>query len=161
MGLVRPILLKRLNNEIENLNRYLNLNLDDIPEDVVFPITLSICLTNTPARVSRCEETKIHGFDLTISDEYPFERPRVMWKTKIFHPNIMMPEDGGQVCLRILEYWSFGSNLISFVIGIENLLIHPNCSNPYGTESCVAAARWYSANKPKFSAEINYGGSDA
>ena len=161
MGLARPILLKRLNNEIGNLGNYLNVNLGEIPEDAEFPLTLSVCLMNIPARASRDRETDRHSFDLVISDEYPYERPRVIWRTEIFHPNIMKPEDGGFVCLRISESWNFGTGLISFIMGIENLLVSPNPSNPYGTDSCMEAAEWYAANKPKFSAKVSYGDTDA
>jgi ubiquitin-protein ligase len=161
MGLAKPLLMKRLNNEIETLNDYFDTGLDSIPEDAGFPIILSVCLFNLPAKATRDKETDRHRFDLVISDEYPYERPRVNWRTEIFHPNIMMPEDGGLVCLKISENWNFGSNLISFIIGIENLISAPNPMNPYGTESCVAAAEWYSSNKPKFSAKVSYGGTDA
>lgn len=161
MGLAKPILLKRLNNEIGNLGNYLNIDLEEIPEDANFPITLSVNLSNIPARASRHRETDSHSFDLVISEEYPYERPRVIWQTEIFHPNIMMPEDGGFVCLRISESWNFGSGLISFIMGIENLLSSPNPANPYGTGTCTEAAEWYISNKPKFSAKLSYGGTDA
>ncbi len=161
MGLAKPILLKRLNNEIKNLNDYLDTGLDGIPENAEFPVVLSIHLANLPARASPHRGTDLHHFDLVISDEYPYERPRVRWRTEIFHPNIMMPEDGGFVCLKVSENWNFGSSLISFVMGIESLLSCPNPLNPYGTESCSKAAEWYLSNKPKFSAKVSYGDTDA
>ena len=46
MGLAKPILLKRLNNEIKNLNDYLDTGLDGIPENAEFPVVLSIYLAN-------------------------------------------------------------------------------------------------------------------
>ena len=81
MGLVRPILLKRINNEIDNLNEYLELTIGNIPDSVEFPIILSIYLSNAPARASRDAEIRRHRFDLVISSDYPFERPRAKWKT--------------------------------------------------------------------------------
>ena len=161
MGLVRPILLKRINNEIDGLNKYLELSILNVPDDVEFPITLSIFLTNAPARVSETEVAIGHQFDLILSEDYPFERPRANWKTQIFHPNIMVPEDGGFVCVKTLDNWNFGSNLTSFVIGVENLLADPNPMNPYGTDSCMKASKWFVANKPKFSANVSYGGKHA
>ncbi len=161
MGLVKPILIKRINNEIDGLNEYLKLGISKIPEDAVFPITLSVALVNSPARISETETSSEHRFELILSEEYPFERPRASWKTPIFHPNVMMPEDGGFVCVKILDSWNFGSNLTSFVMGVENLLADPNPSSPYGTDSCMRASRWYSENKPAFKAEVRFGGSDA
>ncbi|HKM09728.1 MAG TPA: ubiquitin-conjugating enzyme E2 [Candidatus Methanomethylophilaceae archaeon] len=157
MGLVRPILLKRINNEIDNLNEYLELTIGNIPDSVEFPIILSIYLSNAPARASRDAEIRRHRFDLVISSDYPFERPRAKWKTRIFHPNIMSPGDGGLVCVKSLDNWHFGSDLTSFVMSIESLLMEPNPNNPYGTGSCIEAARWYISNKPKFSAQVSYG----
>ena len=161
MGLVRHILLKRVNNEIDELNKYLELTISNVPEDVEFPIVLSISLINAPARVSENEITQGHQFDLILSEDYPFERPRANWRTPIFHPNIMVPEDGGFVCVKTLDNWGFGSNLTSFVVGVENLLADPNPMNPYGTDSCMQASEWYIANKPKFSANVSYGDKNA
>lgn len=161
MGLVKPILVKRINNEIDDLNAYLELSISNVPEDVKFPIMLSISLINSSARASEKEIARGHQFDLILSEDYPFERPRAIWKTQIFHPNIMTPEDGGFVCIRSLDNWSFGSNLTSFVVGVENLLADPNPMNPYGTDSCIKASKWYIANKPKFSANVSYGDKNA
>ncbi|MDR0887586.1 MAG: ubiquitin-conjugating enzyme E2 [Candidatus Methanoplasma sp.] len=161
MGLVRPVLIRRLNNEIKDLNDYLHLGIPSIPADAEFPIELQIGLGNTPAKISRNETGTKHIFALIISLEYPYERPRAKWLTPIFHPNIMMPEDGGYVCVKTLDNWSFGSSLLSFVKGVEQLISDPNPNNPYGTDSCMEAAKWYSSNRPKFEAKVNYGGRNA
>ena len=73
----------------------------------------------------------------------------------------MMPEDGGYVCVKILDNWNFGSNLTSFVMGLENLLADPNPKSPYGTDSCMKASRWYIENKPAFRAEVRFGDGNA
>lgn len=161
MGLVRPVLIKRINNEIDELNSYLGMSISDVPDDAEFPVMLSLSLTNAPARISETEISSEHRFDLALSEDYPFERPRAMWKTAIFHPNIMMPDDGGFVCVKTLDNWSFGSNLVSFVIGLENLLAEPNPMNPYGTKSCMKASKWFLKNKPKFDAKVSYGENNA
>jgi len=161
MGLVRSILIRRINNEIRGLNEYLGLHLSSVPEDALFPIELSIGLRNTSARISPDETGDSHMFSMSISEEYPYERPRAKWLTPIFHPNIMMPEDGGFVCVKTLDNWSFGSSLLSFVKGVEQLMADPNPLSPYGTTSCMAAAKWYRDNRPKFEAKVSYGGKDA
>jgi ubiquitin-protein ligase len=55
----------------------------------------------------------------------------------------MMPEDGGHMCTKLLEDWSFNSTIISFIKGVETLVTSPNPSNPFGTDSCTAAAEYY------------------
>ncbi|MCL1979382.1 MAG: ubiquitin-conjugating enzyme E2 [Methanomassiliicoccaceae archaeon] len=161
MGLVRPVLIKRINNEILGLNTYLGLKIQAVPEKAGFPIEISIALKNAQARISKDEMGNEHVFTIIVSEEYPYERPRAKWMTPIFHPNIMMPRDGGFVCVRTLENWSFGSSLLSFVKGVEQLISDPNPMNPYGTDSCMEAARWYVENKPRFEVRVRYGGRDA
>ncbi len=161
MGLVREVLIKRINNEVTDINEYLGLSIQPIPDNVSFPIELSIGLGNIPAHSSQTETISEHRFKLTISEDYPFEKPIALWLTPIFHPNIMMPEDGGNVCVRSLDNWSFGSSLLSFVKGVEQLIVDPNPASPYGTTSCVAAAKWFSQNKPKFEASVQFGDSNA
>jgi len=158
MGLVRPVLIKRINNEILGLNDHLKIRIKPVPENAEFPIEITIALKNTPARTSKEEIGSEHVFAIIVSEEYPYERPRAKWMTPIFHPNIMMPEDGGYVCVKTLDNWSFGSSLLSFVKGVEQLISDPNPMNPYGTDSCMEAAKWYASNKPKFEAEVRYGG---
>lgn len=156
MGLVQVVLIKRLNNEIEGLNDYLKLSVPPIPLDAKFPIELRIGLKNTLARISKDQTSNDHQFILIISEEYPYERPKATWTTPIFHPNIMMPEDGGFVCVKTLDNWSFGSSLLSFVKGVEQLISDPNPMNPYGTESCMEASAWFRKNTPKFEASVSY-----
>jgi len=161
MGLVRPVLIKRINNEILGLNDHLGLGIHPVPENAEFPIEISIALKNAPARISKDEVGNNHVFSVIVSEDYPYERPRAKWITPIFHPNIMMPEDGGFVCVKTLDNWSFGSSLLSFVKGVELLIADPNPMNPYSTDSCMEAAKWYVKNKPKFEAKVRYGGRDA
>ncbi len=157
MGLARPVLVRRLNNEISDLNGYLGLKVSSISVDVSFPIEIRIWLTNLPTRVSEDAIGSEHSLLISISEEYPYERPRARWMTGIFHPNIMMPEDGGHVCVKTLDNWTFGSTLLSFVKGVEQLLSDPNPMNPYGTESCMSAARWYIKNRTRFEASLSFG----
>ncbi|MCL2318151.1 MAG: ubiquitin-conjugating enzyme E2, partial [Methanomassiliicoccaceae archaeon] len=122
MGLVRPILIKRINNEILGLNDHLKMKIKPVPDNAEFPIEIQIALKNKPAKISKDKMSDEHILSIIVSEEYPYERPRAKWMTPIFHPNIMMPEDGGFVCVRTLDNWSFGSTLLSFVKGVEQLI---------------------------------------
>jgi ubiquitin-protein ligase len=161
MGLVKPVLIKRINNEIAGLNEHLKIKIPPVPDNAAFPIEISIALKNAPARISRNAVGSEHNFVIIVAEDYPYEKPRAKWTTPIFHPNIMMPSDGGFVCVRTLDNWSFGSSLLSFVKGVEQLITDPNPANPYATDSCMEAAKWYVENKPKFEAKVRYGGKDA
>jgi len=80
---------------------------------------------------------------MKITEEYPYEKPIVRWRTPIFHPNIMLPEDGGHVCTKLLDTWGFNSNLLAFIQGVESLLTNPNPLSPWGSKSCMAAAKYF------------------
>ncbi|MCK4445336.1 MAG: hypothetical protein KAW09_12380, partial [Thermoplasmata archaeon] len=64
-------------------------------------------------------------------------------------PNIMLPDDGGYVCTRLLDDWSFSSNLLMFIKGLETLLTSPNPGNPYGSDSCTRAAEFFNTHEYK------------
>ena len=88
-----------------------------------------------------------HEFMVTITDNYPYEKPIVRWRTDIFHPNIMPPKEDGHVCTKLLDTWNFSSNLLAFINGIESLLAEPNPGNPWGSKTCMEAARYFAKNE--------------
>ena len=84
-----------------------------------------------------------HRFRMLIGKDYPFEKPTVVWLTPIFHPNIMMPEDGGHLCTKLLEDWSFNSTIIIVHQGRRVAGHDPQSLQPFGTDSCTAAAEYF------------------
>jgi ubiquitin-conjugating enzyme E2 C len=92
-----------------------------------------------------------------INEEYPYEKPRARWETPIFHPNIMPPEDGGYVCIKLLDKWSFGSTLLSFVKAVEHLVGNPNALNPFGMDLCIESSQFYLNNEAKSNASVSFG----
>jgi ubiquitin-protein ligase len=151
MGLPREVLRSRLNNEIKSCSRYLKHTMEISDEELsVFPIEFRINIVEIPSLelvVEDLVKRTEHTFSIIINEEYPFEKPLVLWRTSIFHPNIMMPDDGGHVCIKLLHDWSFNSTLLSFIKGIETLLLNPNPTSPFGTSSCTAAAEYYNSGK--------------
>jgi ubiquitin-protein ligase len=149
MPLPKDILVSRLRNELTQCSKYLKTSLDTSDEKLEhYPLEFDIELHDTPGPI--WENGKVvnrysHTFRIIISSSYPFEKPAVIWKTSVFHPNIMLPEDGGHVCTKLLSEWGFNSTLLSFIKGIEALLIAPNGESPFGTSSCTEAAAFFNS----------------
>jgi ubiquitin-protein ligase len=69
----------------------------------------------------------------------------------------MDPDDGGFVCMKMLNKWSYGMRLFDFIKNIEEMVANPNPDGPFGTESCMAAAKFFSENKARFTVTIRQG----
>ncbi|MFP4169999.1 MAG: ubiquitin-conjugating enzyme E2 [Methanomassiliicoccales archaeon] len=151
MSLPLSILRTRMGNEISSCARQLRHGIEVGTEDLSeFPVEIGVSMVKVPALFREEGELRRrwdHLFHMIVDKEYPFEKPLVVWKTPIFHPNIMMPEDGGHVCIKLLDDWSFNSTLLSFIKGIEALLLNPNPTSPFGTESCTRAAEYFNAGR--------------
>lgn len=162
MGLPVPVLIRRINNELVACSEYLGIDIPAIPEDFDgFPITVEIVLRNVPAYDLRDGEVvpiSDHRVALTLSKEYGYSRPDARWQTSIFHPNIMVPEEGGYLCLRTADVWGFGSTLLSYIKSIEQLVMSPNPRKPFGTDRCMRAARYMMDNESKIEISLRYGG---
>jgi ubiquitin-protein ligase len=120
------------------------------PKLLDFPVKVKVTFKNVPAPVlinDTLGEQLIHKLIILVSEQYPYEKPKVQWQTPIFHPNIMMPEDGGLICTKLLDNWSFHSNLLSFIIGIETLMVNPNPESPWDTNSCTLSAEYFNKNQ--------------
>jgi len=153
MALPFEVFRARVKNEIASCSRYLrhSIELDEFSPSS-FPLEVRVELKGVSA-LELSENGSVtrdrHRFSIILSREYPFEKPLVIWRTPIFHPNIMMPEDGGHVCIKLLDEWSFNSTLLSFIKGIETLLLNPNPESPFGTKSCTMAAEYFNANRKR------------
>ncbi len=148
--LPKDILNKRVSQEIALAKRKL-LHIIAIEEGVIedFPVSLMVTLIDVAGPVWRGEELshkKTHQFEITITESYPYEKPIVKWNSEIFHPNIKLPEDGGDVCTRLLDGWGFHSNILAFIKGVESLLTNPNPRSPWGTDSCTSAALFFNTH---------------
>lgn len=70
---------------------------------------------------------------INIPDNYPYEPPKVEFKTKIFHPNIY---ENGNVCVSILDTdWKPIMTLKSVILSLISLLSDPNPDSPANTDA--------------------------
>ena len=69
-----------------------------------------------------------YRFSFHFPDNYPFNPPKVMCKTKIYHPNI---DYDGNVCLNMLkDDWNPTYTGTSCIAGVYYLFVEPNPNDP-------------------------------
>ena len=145
------ILKRRVSQELTMCNRKLEHQIEIKDDDLDdFPVLVRVTMMHTPGptlRDKKLTHRYTHQFVMKITDEYPYEKPIVRWRTPIFHPNIMLPEEGGHVCTKLLDDWGFSSNLLTFIRGIESLLTNPNPLSPWGSKTCMSAANYFNENE--------------
>ena len=84
-----------------------------------------------------------------MPDDYPMTPPKVVFDTKIYHPNIgkfrNYLDNLGRICLDILKKnWSPALQIKSVLLSIQSLLSEPNPDDPLNNE---AANEWKSNKK--------------
>ncbi len=157
MGLPRSVLLRRISKELGDCSKYLGSNFTFDAKQVEFPIRIDMRMSNVVGYDAPDSLITEHDFSIYLTEEYGFRKPEVRWRSPIFHPNILSPEDGGYVCIRMLNEWTFDTSLLSFLKGVEALVSEPNPASPFGTETCMKAAEYFRNNTSKFDARVKYG----
>ena len=77
-------------------------------------------------------EGGLFSAELYLPDEYPMVPPKVLFRTKIYHPNI---DKLGRICLDILkDKWSPALQIRSVLLSIQALLSAPNLDDPLDEE---------------------------
>ena len=68
-------------------------------------------------------------FNLKIEfpKDYPFKPPKVVFTTKVYHPNVKFSDGSGSICLDILkDAWSPDISISKLLLEIKTLLKNPN-----------------------------------
>mmetsp|Transcript_17923 Transcript_17923/g.26840 ORF Transcript_17923/g.26840 Transcript_17923/m.26840 type:complete len:206 (-) Transcript_17923:100-717(-) len=89
-------------------------------------------------------------FKLTLefTEDYPNKPPKVVFITKMFHPNIYA---NGQICLDILQnQWSPIYDIAAILTSIQSLLTDPNPNSPANVE----AAKLYQSNRREYDRKV-------
>lgn len=72
-------------------------------------------------------------FKINIPDTYPYDAPKVLCTTKVFHPNI---DPEGKICLNILrEDWKPVLSILTIIHGLHFLFLDPNPNDPLNKEA--------------------------
>lgn len=89
-----------------------------------------------------------YQFNFSIGASYPFDPPKVVCKTKIYHPNINLE---GAVCLNILRAdWKPVLDINAIIYGLLFIFYEPEANDPLNHE----AAELLRNNKTQFEAVV-------
>lgn len=79
-------------------------------------------------------EDGLFELQLTFTQDYPNKCPNVVFKSKMYHPNIY-PD--GRICLDLLNtQWSPSYDIMAIMVSIRSLLNSPNPNSPANNEAC-------------------------
>ncbi len=98
-----------------------------------------------PPGAAEPQVTERHVCDYYLHREYPQRPPLLIWRSSVFHPNIMPPERGGAVCIGA---WSPGESLPDLVLRVGEMIEYKN----YDLDDVLneLAVEWVRSNREHF-----------
>ena len=132
--------VRRLTKELQEIRKDppLNISAGPINDNLFEWEAVLLGPTETPY------EGGVFILNLHIPIDYPMKPPNILFKTKIYHPNI---NSTGAICLDILKSnWSPSLTLSKLLLSICSLLNDPNCDDPLVPD----IAKEYKQNHPLF-----------
>ena len=116
--------LARLKKEVSNLkkNPPSNCSAGPVDDDLLFWKATIMGPSDSPYSGG------LFHLDINFTDKYPFKPPKVIFRTKVYHPNISY---NGSICLDLLKTeWSPALTISKLLLSICSLLTDPNPSDP-------------------------------
>ena len=116
--------VRRLTKELQEIRKDppLNISAGPINDNLFEWEAVLLGPTETPY------EGGVFILNIHIPIDYPMKPPNILFKTKIYHPNI---NSTGAICLDILKSnWSPSLTLSKLLLSICSLLNDPNCDDP-------------------------------
>jgi ubiquitin-conjugating enzyme E2 D/E len=116
--------IQRLSKELKDMQK------NDIPNLSASPIDNNLFEWNAIilGPIGTPYEGGVFNLNIHIPTNYPFKPPIVIFKTKIYHPNI---NSSGNICLDILKsQWSPALTITKILLSICSLLADPNPNDP-------------------------------
>ena len=93
-------------------------------------------------------ENGIFKISINMPTDYPFKPPKLIFKTRVYHPNIA---SDGSICIDILkDQWSSAMRLNTVLLSISDLLANPNPNDPLVPD----IARQYSTNREVYNKNV-------
>jgi len=142
--------IRRLKKELEDVKQTNSVSSSffynvDVPESNMLHWEGVLVLDKEPYA---CKSAK-KGFRLEMNfpPEYPFKPPKVLFKTKVYHPNV---DEKGQVCLPIIapENWKPATKANQVLLALKSLFEEPEPSGALRGD----VAEVFTKNKEVFNA---------
>ena len=131
---------QRINKELQNFHKDPPANCSAGPaSDDVFYWHATLM-----GPIDSAYEGGIFNMNIRFPADYPYKPPKIVFETKIYHPNI---NSSGGICLDILKTeWSPALTISKVLLSICSLLCDPNPDDPLVPD----IARLFKTNNAKY-----------